>query len=114
MSEKTKVNTWLPPLPFCGETKSVVLTGGGGGGAPVIISWAWVAGAWVTVGEVAVMARFQVLVGVDGEVVIVRVEVPLPPVITDGVNVPETPDDNGFNESVMFWLKPFKGLAVTV
>ena len=68
----------------------------------------------VSVPEVPVMVSVGVLTGVDAAVVMVSVEVPDPPVIVGGLNVPVAPLGNPAIDRAVLPMKPFTEFTFTV
>jgi hypothetical protein len=68
----------------------------------------------VSTPEIPVIVSVEVLTGVVAAVVTVSVEVPDPPVIVAGLNVPLAPLGNPAIDNAAFPVKPFTGFTVTV
>ena len=68
----------------------------------------------VSAPEVPVIVSVEVPTAVEAAVVMVSVEVPDPPTIVAGLNVPVAPFGNPASDNAVFPVKPFTGFTVTV
>ena len=68
----------------------------------------------VSAPEDPVMVNVELLTGVEAAVVMVSAEVPDPPVIVAGLNVPVAPFGKPAIDNAVFPVNPFTGFTVTV
>ncbi len=113
MKPLTAVTFTVYVVPLPGVTERLA-------GAPAIVKSAaavttrLVRAVCVRAPDVPVMVSVEVLTGVDASVVMVSVELPVPPVIVAGLNVPAAPLGRPATDNAVFPVNPFTAVTFTV